>query len=105
MHVMPGAHRTGALLHYHDRDCEIVPDRLDGRSIVPVPLPAGGALLFSGMLPHQTPPNSSPLRRRALQFHFRSQTGELLTAAEYDAVFVESTGLPASCRAASDRSR
>lgn len=33
MHVMPGAHRKGARLHIHDRDCEIKPDRIDASNI------------------------------------------------------------------------
>jgi phytanoyl-CoA hydroxylase len=107
MFVLRGGHRTGALRHFHGTDCEIVHDRLCGEldrsKAVPVPLPAGGALFFSGILPHQTPPNSSPLRRRALQFHYRSQDSRLLTDEEYDLIFREHDGTPASCSAANRR--
>lgn len=108
MHVLPGGHKVGALRHYHGKDCEIVPDRLqsgavDVRNAVPVPLPAGGALFFSGILPHQTPPNISAERRRALQFHYRSQDSRIVDETEYDGIFVEQDGSPASCTAAARR--
>ena len=67
---------------------------------VPVELRAGGALFFAGMLPHMTPPNTSPDRRRALQFHYRSATSQIVNQAEYDRVYAEADGTPASCAAA-----
>jgi hypothetical protein len=103
MHVIPGGHRLGPLRHHHDRDCEIVLDRLDLRQAVPVPLPPGGALIFMGMLPHQTPPNRSAQRRRALQLHYRGATSALVPREEYDAVFAEADGSPASCVASHAR--
>jgi phytanoyl-CoA hydroxylase len=99
MHVLPGQHKRGALLHHHTFDCEIVPDRIDPSLAVPVELPAGGAMFFSGLLPHQTPPNTSPDRRRALQFHYRSADSTLVTREEYNDVFVEADGTRASCYA------
>ena len=75
-------------------------DRLDPSLAVPVELPPGGALLFYGMLPHQTPPNRSPDRRRALQFHYHAATATRLPAADYDRVYAEADGTPASCEAA-----
>jgi phytanoyl-CoA hydroxylase len=105
MHVLPGWHRRGALRHYHGSDCEIVPDRLQAveTEMVPVPLAAGGALFFSGIMPHMTRPNTSNLQRRALQYHYRARDSRFITDAEYDAVFIESDGSPASCAAASRR--
>lgn len=100
MHVIPGGHRLGALRHHHDRDCEIVSGRIDPAQAVPVPLRAGGALFFLGMLPHQTPPNASPARRRALQFHYRSQSSRSVPREEYDRLYAEADGTPASCAAA-----
>jgi phytanoyl-CoA hydroxylase len=105
MHVLPGGHLNGPLKHYHDRDCEIRPDRLQRAEIetrtVPVPLPPGGGMFFSGLLPHQTPPNSSPDRRRAVQWHYRAATTQFISQDEYNRVFVETDGTPASCAAAS----
>lgn len=99
MHVLVGEHKVGPRKHYHGTDCEIMPDRLHPERAVPVELPAGGAMFFAGMLPHQTPPNSSPRRRRALQFHYRSATSRIVTKDEYDKVYAEADGTPASCAA------
>jgi len=101
MHVIPGGHREGAFRHHHDRDCEIAPGRFDDSRQVPIELKAGGALFFYGMLPHQTPPNTSAHRRRALQFHYHGVSCQVLDEATYNTVFVEPDGTPASCRAAS----
>ena len=57
-------------------------------------------MFFAGMLPHQTPPNSSPQRRRALQYHFRSASSRIVPREEYDRVYAEKDGTPASCAAA-----
>lgn len=105
MHFRPGAHREGALRHFHGSDCEIVAHHAEilESEAVPVPLPAGGAVFFSGTAPHMTRPNASDLRRRALQFHYRSRDSRLVNDAEYDAIFVESDGTPASCAAAARR--
>ncbi len=100
MHVIPGGHHIGALRHFHGRDCEIVEGRLDTSGAVAVPIPAGGAMFFYGLLPHETPPNRSPLRRRALQYHFRAATSVVVDEEAYNRVFVERDGTPASCRAA-----
>ena len=100
MHVLVGEHKVGPRKHYHGTDCEIMPDRLNPERAVPVELPAGGAMFFAGMLPHQTPPNSSPHRRRALQFHYRSAKSRIVTKAEYNQVYAEADGTPASCAAA-----
>lgn len=100
MHVIPGGHKAGGRQHHHTYDCEIMPGRLDTSQAVPVPVPAGGVMLFYGMLPHQTPPNRSPHRRRALQLHFHSATSQKVSAEEYDKIFAEPDGTPASCRAA-----
>jgi ectoine hydroxylase-related dioxygenase (phytanoyl-CoA dioxygenase family) len=99
MHVLPGRHEHGAFIHHHGRDCEIAEDKLPIREAVPVPIAAGGGMFFYGMLPHQTPPNTSPERRRAVQFHFRGADSRILPEPEYDTVFAE-RGVPASCAAA-----
>ncbi len=100
MHVLPGWHRRGGLKHYHAQDCQILPDRLNPSEAVPVELPAGGAMFFSGLLPHQTPPNRSPVSRRAVQFHFRGVSTTSVEKPEYDRAFAEADGTPASCEAA-----
>ena len=100
MHVIPGGQRLGALKHHHDKDCEILAGRLNPEDAVPVELPAGGALLFYGMLPHQTPPNRSPERRRALQYHYHAATAQRTSTDQYDRIYAEADGTPASCEAA-----
>lgn len=101
MHVIPGGHKEGGFKHHHGTDCEIDPALLTVDKVRPVPIPAGGAMFFYGMLPHETPPNASPKRRRALQFHFRGANTTVLEDSDYDRLFVDRTGTPASCRAAS----
>ncbi len=97
MHVIPGGHTLGALKHHHTIDCEILPDRFDRQQAVPIPLRAGGAMFFSAMLPHQTPPNRSANRRRALQFQYRGVTTTQVSKEEFGEVFAEGDGSPASC--------
>jgi phytanoyl-CoA hydroxylase len=102
MHVLPGQHRRGPLRHHHTTDCEIVSDRIDPTQAVPVPLAAGGIMLFSAMLPHQTPPNQTASRRRALQFQYRGVDTHQVSKEEYGKVFAEADGSPASCARASE---
>jgi phytanoyl-CoA hydroxylase len=97
MHLLPGQHTRGALRHHHTIDCEILADRIEPEQAVPVELKAGGVLFFSAMLPHQTPPNSSPLRRRALQFQYRGVETRKVSKEEYGKIFAEADGTPASC--------
>lgn len=99
MHLLRGQHKAGAFRHEHKRDCEINVRKLDLSTLTPVPLKPGGALFFSGMIPHETPPNRSDRRRRALQFHFRGSRSEILPGPEYDSVFRDSDGQAASCDA------
>lgn len=99
MHMLRGQHTAGAFKHVHKRDCEIDVRKLDLSTLEPVPLKPGGALFFSGMIPHETPPNRSSERRRALQFHFRGSQSTILPGPDYDAVFRDAEGRPASCDA------
>ena len=97
MHVLPGGHTLGALKHHHTIDCEILPDRIDRSQAVPLPMKAGGVLCFSAMLPHQTPPNQTADRRRALQFQYRGISTKQVSKEEFGKVFAEADGTPASC--------
>jgi len=71
MHVIPGSHRDGPVVHFKRRDFQICDTQVAIDRVVAVPLPPGGCLLFHGLLHHGTPPNRSPRRRRALQFWYR----------------------------------
>ena len=97
MFALPGDHTRGALRHHRTTDCEIMADRIQPERAMPVPLKAGGAMFFSAMLPHQTPPNRSPHRRRALQFQYRTASARKVSREDHGKVFAEADGLPASC--------
>jgi phytanoyl-CoA hydroxylase len=97
MHTIPGGHLLGALKHYHTIDCEILPDRIDKSQAVPVPVKAGGVMFFSAMLPHQTPPNQTAQRRRALQFQYRGVSTKQVSKEEFGKVFADADGVPATC--------
>ena len=101
MHVWPGGHRKGPLRHHHQgSDCEILEDRMLEKDVVPVHLKPGGILIFHSSLPHMTPVNRTPYRRRALQFHYRSKSNALVSHDDYNSIFKEADGTPASCMAA-----
>jgi phytanoyl-CoA hydroxylase len=100
MHLLVGGHQLGPLKHHHTFDCEIVSGRIDPSAAIPIELKTGGILFFHANLPHQTPINSSPNRRRALQYHYRSSSNALISKEAYNQVFKEADGTPASCNAA-----
>jgi phytanoyl-CoA hydroxylase len=70
MQLLPGRHREGPIIHFKKRDWQMCDDAVLGQQSVAAPLAPGGALFFDGLLPHGTPHNNSPKRRRALQFHY-----------------------------------
>lgn len=70
MHVIPGSHHDGPVVHFERRDWQICDTDVQVDQDVMAPLEPGGALLFDGLLHHGTPPNTSDRRRRALQFHY-----------------------------------
>jgi phytanoyl-CoA hydroxylase len=74
MHALPGTHREGPVAHRHVRDCQIPDDRVAVARDVMVPLAPGGAMFFSALVHHGTPPNASPHRRWALQFHYAAES-------------------------------
>jgi phytanoyl-CoA hydroxylase len=97
MQVIPGSHLQGPAQHYHVRDCQIADGRVDVNGAVVVPLEPGGALFFSGLLHHGTPPNMSADRRRALQFHYAAKGCTRMTIREHGALF-DDDGAYAGCR-------
>jgi len=70
MRVIPGSHREGPVRHARLRDLQICDRDVSVPRAVSVPLPAGGLMLFDGLLQHGTPANRTSTRRRALQFHY-----------------------------------
>ncbi|MFD0676665.1 MULTISPECIES: phytanoyl-CoA dioxygenase family protein [unclassified Paenibacillus] len=93
MHVIPYSHRDGAVPHYAVRDWQLCDLSVQVERDVAVPLKPGGALLFSGLLHHGTPPNFSVKRRRAMQIHYAAESAKKLTPLEYKKMFTnEMTG-------------
>ncbi|MFI7066803.1 phytanoyl-CoA dioxygenase family protein [Kribbella sp. NPDC050124] len=70
MHVIPGSHTQGPVIHFKRRDWQLCDEEVEvGRDTV-VPLPPGGVLFFHGLLHHGTPANRTDTRRRAVQLHY-----------------------------------
>lgn len=70
MHVVPGSHREGPVVHFTRRDLQICDTWVQTHRDTVVPLPSGSALFFDGLMHHGTPPNRTNTRRRAVQFHY-----------------------------------
>jgi phytanoyl-CoA hydroxylase len=87
LHVIPGSHREGPVVHFRRRDWQICDADVPIARDVAVPLPVGGALLFDGLLMHGTPANRTTTRRRAVQYHYRLQNATETSEAERLAVF------------------
>ncbi|MGI8905598.1 MAG: phytanoyl-CoA dioxygenase family protein [Candidatus Sumerlaeaceae bacterium] len=87
MHVLPGRQKAGPIAHFKRRDWQICDNETSGLGCVAVPLEPGGCLLFDGLLPHGTPPNTTQQRRRALQFHFKGAKQQGVSEEERLAVF------------------
>ena len=87
MHVIPGSHRQGPVVHFHRRDWQMCDDHVPRGRALAVPLPPGGCLFFHGLLQHGTPANRSGKRRRALQYHYRPADVECISSEERLAVF------------------
>ncbi|MDF2726381.1 MAG: phytanoyl-CoA dioxygenase family protein [Paenibacillus sp.] len=93
MHVIPYSHRQGAVPHYAVRDWQLCDASVQVERDVAVPLKPGGALLFSGLLHHGTPPNFTDKRRRSLQIHYAPSSAKKLSPQEYKRFFTnEMTG-------------
>lgn len=89
MHVLPGTHREGPVPHVHARDCQIPDANVQTERDVIVPLAPGGALFFSALLHHGTPPNPGPSRRRALQYHYAGASATRISKVEHAALYFD----------------
>ncbi len=96
MVIYPGSHLQGPVLHFQRRDWQICDthERPDGP--MAVPLKPGGALFFHSLLQHGTPANTSPYRRRAVQFHYAPANAKQTAKEERLAIF-GSEGKDVSC--------
>jgi len=97
MQIVPGSHREGPAPHHHVRDCQLLDDVTRAARAEVVPLGPGGALFFSALLHHGTPPNRSPDRRRALQFHYAAARCRRMTFREHMTHFARD-GAYVGCR-------
>ena len=70
MHVIPGSHREGPVVHFKRRDWQICDTHVARNRVVAVPLEPGSILFWHGLLHHGTPANKSDHSRRSLQLHF-----------------------------------
>jgi phytanoyl-CoA hydroxylase len=96
MHVIPGSHRAGPVVHFVRRDLQICDTDVRVTEQVAVPLPPGGILFFDGLLHHGTPANRTDTTRRALQFHYITPDTVAIEPEELFAVF-GSEGKDATC--------
>ncbi len=87
MHVVPGSHRAGPVVHFKQRDFQICDTDVATERVLAVPLEPGGCLLFDGLTHHGTPPNHSSQRRRSIQFHFARPGSRPITEAERAAIW------------------
>ncbi|MBT3341764.1 MAG: phytanoyl-CoA dioxygenase family protein [Gemmatimonadetes bacterium] len=71
LRVISGSHKLGPQEHFKRRDWQICDTQIDRGNDMAVPLPAGGALIWHGLLQHGSPGNHSDQRRRALQYHYK----------------------------------
>ena len=92
MHVIPGSHLDGPRPHYHDRDCQLADEDVAVDRGVMVPLAPGGVLFFADLVHHGTPPNRSPRRRWALQFHFAPASLQKADSHHHRSAFVDRVG-------------
>lgn len=87
MHVIPGSHREGPMVHFKRRDWQLCDTTVETARDVMVPLAPGGLLLFDGLIHHGTPANRTQDRRRAVQFHYTAQSAVWTDEDERLAVF------------------
>ncbi len=94
--INSGSHRQGPMIHFRRRDWQICDTDVHHQGRLAVPLKPGGCLFFHGLLHHGTPANDSTLRRRAVQFHYRSVDAKQTSQQERLAIF-GSEGKDVSC--------
>lgn len=85
MHIIPGSHNEGPMIHFKRRDWQICDTHVPISRDTMVPLQPGGCLFWHGLLHHGSPANQSKLRRRALQFHYKpASSGDITTQERMD---------------------
>lgn len=87
MHIIPGSHNEGPMIHFKRRDWQICDTHVPVARDTMVPLQPGGCLFWHGLTHHGSPVNQSTRRRRALQFHYKPASCEAITTQERMAVY------------------
>lgn len=87
MHIIPGSHNEGPMIHFKRRDWQICDTHVPIARDTTVPLQPGGCLFWHGLTHHGSPANQSELRRRALQFHYKPASSEDVTTQERMVVY------------------
>jgi phytanoyl-CoA hydroxylase len=86
MHLIPGSHHGGPMVHFNRRDFQICDDQVAAGRVYAVPLEPGGVLFFDGLLHHGTPANVGNMRRWAVQLHYAPR-GALASCSEHRATY------------------
>ncbi|MCG9126846.1 phytanoyl-CoA dioxygenase family protein [Candidatus Poribacteria bacterium] len=76
MHIIPGSHIEGPMIHFKRRDWQICDTHVPISRDTMVPLKPGGCLFWHGLLHHGSPANQTSNRRRALQLHYKPESAE-----------------------------
>ncbi len=100
MEMVPGSHLGGGVPHVHENDfnlCQIVPGKVDTAARVAIEMQPGDALIFHGMIHHYTAPNTSNMRRRAVQYHYHQVGTVWGTVADHQTHFHFEDGSYAGC--------
>lgn len=87
MHVIPGSHDEGPMIHFKRRDWQICDTDVPVGRDTMVPLKPGGCLFWHGLTHHGSPVNRSEQRRRALQLHYKPASCGEVTTQERMAVY------------------
>ena len=87
LHIIPGSHSEGPMIHFKRRDWQICDTDVPVGRDTMVPLEPGGCLFWHGLTHHGSPVNQSEQRRRALQFHYKPASAGEVTTQERLAVY------------------
>ena len=100
MEMVPGAPLGGPALHEQQPDanlCNIRADQVHPERRVAIEMAPGDALIFSSLVHHFTAPNTSGLRRRAVQFHYHQIGMEWMSLEHHRQQFHDEQGNYAGC--------
>ena len=100
MELVPGTHLAGGVPHVHENDfnrCRIVPEKVLAGQRVAIEMQPGDALVFHSMLHHYTAPNTSNMRRRAVQYHYHQLGAVWGGVEEHRQLFHDAEGNYAGC--------